>query len=392
MEDSGLDRRIAYQVLSKRWATRSAATTLLAIGSIACLISLFVSNTATTAMLLPIGLTMLRSMNADRRGEGVAVSFLLMLTWGSSIAVGTIIGTPPNVLGVGLIEKTTGVQISFVDWAIFAMPITIALLVIAWLVLRRFGSSPPSTASASEMAASELVKLGPLSAAERNTMIAFGVAMSLWLIPGIFQYAFGSATPWVKEFSGRVPESVAALAGAFLLFLLPCPGAEGNRAMTWRSATRIEWGTILLFGGGIALGDAVFKSGLAEGIGNSLAASTGANETWTIAALSCALAIVLSELASNTAAATTVVPVAISLAQGAGVSPIPAALAATLGSNLGFMLPISTPPNAIVYSTGLVPTARMMRTGLFFDVVGFVVTMGSLYLILPAMGLDRLPR
>lgn len=387
MEVSGLDRRIALWLLSKPWATRTASSTLLALGIIACAISLFVSNTATTAMMLPIGLTILRSIGVQTRGNAVATSYLLMLTWGSSIAVGTIIGTPPNVLGVGLIRQTTGHNVNFIEWAIFAMPITIIMLLIAWFHLSRWRQKPPSTDAAHVFAREELAKMGPLKDSERATATAFGVAIVLWVLPGIVEYAVGTGTETAKLFAARIPEAVAALVGAAVLFVIPCRDRVAKRALTWVEASRIEWGTILLFAGGLALGEATQASGLAKTLGESMAHALGAHDVWAITALATALSILLSELASNTAAANIMVPVAIALAQGAHVNPIPAALGATLGSNLGFMLPISTAPNAIVYSSGLIPPSVMLRAGIIYDLVGFVVTIGCLRLILPLMGL-----
>ncbi len=388
MEDSGLDRRISYWLLSKPFATRSPSSILLSIGTIACVISLFVSNTATTAMLLPIGRTILKAIHVEKRGHPISTSVLLMLTWGSSIAVGTIIGTPPNVIGVALIRESTGVSINFVQWAMFGMPITILMLLIAWMLLRVWrGVEQPNTSSARTVAVEELHSLGPLRDSEKVSMIGFGVALTLWILPGFIEYAAGSGTQIAKLWTARVPEAVAALAGALVLFVMPCKDRIEKRAMTWASATKIEWGTIILFAGGLALGKATFESGLAKSVGESLAHSTGASNVWAITALSIAMSILLSELASNTASATTMTPVAIALAQGAHVSPIPPALGAVIGSNLGFMLPISTAPNAIVYSSGLVPSGVMLRAGLLFDVIGFGVTFGCLYLILPPMGL-----
>lgn len=388
MEESGLDRRLSFMLLSRKWATKTASSTLLSLGVIACVISLFVSNTATTAMLLPIGVTILRAIGVEKRGHPVSTSYLLMLTWGSSIAVGTIIGTPPNVIGVGLIRETTGTTITFLDWAMFAMPITILMLLFAWLHLRWWRKvEPPKTEVAQEIAQRELKEMGPMTDAQRNTMIAFFVALTLWLLPGVIEYSLGSASEAAKAWKDRVPEAVAALAGASLLFILPCRGVAAGRAMTWAQTRKIEWGTILLFAGGLALGKATFESGLAQSVGDWVASTTGANDVWMITAITTAMAIILSELASNTASATTMVPISIAIALGADVSPIAPALGATIGSNLGFMLPISTPPNAIVYSSGLIPPGVMLRAGLIYDIVGFGVTMLCLRLILPPMGL-----
>lgn len=387
MHVTGLDRRLAFWLLRMPLATRTASSLLLTLGVISCVISLFVSNTATTAMLLPIGLTILRAMNLQQRDHPVSNSYLLMLTWGSSIAVGTIVGTPPNVLGVGLIRQATGQSINFVEWAIFAMPITIALLVVAWLILRRWRCEVPSTQEARAVAIEEYERLGPTKPSERATMLAFSVALVLWIVPGLAEYTLGAAAPLTKQLTSRIPEAVAALVGAVLLFVLPCSDTESGRAISWREASGIEWGTILLFAGGLALGEATQASGLAATVGHSIAGFFGATDVWAITAIAIAMGIVVSELASNTAAANIVVPVAIALGIGAGVSPIPPALGATIGCNLGFMLPISTPPNAIIYSSGLVRPGVMLRSGLIFDVLGFALTWLALRLILPAMGL-----
>ena len=361
---------------------------LLALGLASCLISLFVSNTATTAMLLPIGLTILKAMGTAGAGHPVATSVLLMLTWGSSVAVGTIIGTPPNVIGVGLIEKATGTSINFVQWAAFGMPITLAMLLIAWLQLRIWPKGiTPNVVAAGDLGAQELKSLGKMKPSEKITLGAFLVALLFWLLPGGLEYGLGKDHALAKAASERFPEAVAALLGASLLFLIPCKDKPEQRAMTWKRANQIEWGTILLFAGGLALGAAVKETKLAELVGTQMAHSFGLKGLWELTALSILMGLVLSELASNTAAANIMVPVAIALAQGAGVNPIPAALGATIGANLGFMLPISTAPNAIVYSSGLIPPKVMLRAGLIFDIVGFLVTMACLRMILPLMGL-----
>lgn len=388
METTGLSERIAWMVLSKRWASRTPSRLLLAIGSVACLISLFVSNTATTAMLLPVWVSILQALKVHIRGTPYAVALLLMLTWGSSVAVGVPVGTPPNLIGISLIEKATGQKIGFIEWMAFAMPVTVAMMLGSWLMLSLlYRRGAPETADEGMMAMERRRDLGPLSGGERATLAAFFVALALWVLPDLSAMALGPDHAFAKGFQAAAPPSVGALIGAGLLFLLPARGSDGSRTLTWRSAATIDWGTILLFGGGIALGQAMFQSGLAESLGKVAAQAAGAETVWAITALGIAAAIVLSELASNTAAATALVPIAIGLAEGAGVNPIPPALGVAIGASFGFMLPVSTPPNAIIYSSGLVPPREMMKAGLAIDVIGFFVTYGCLRLMLPALGL-----
>lgn len=384
METSGLSDRLAWVILSQRWATRSPSSLLLALGLLTCGISLFVSNTATTAMFLPIGLSMLSALPAERGKLPIAV--MLMLTWGSSVAVGVPVGTPPNLIALGMIQSEAHVQIGFGQWMTFGMPITILMVLGAWGVLNLlYGRKVVDTRGAHAVALQKRASIGALSDAERNAVIGFGLAFILWVLPDMCGAILGTSHEVAKWLQSHVPASVAALAGAAVLFVLPSRD-EGTR-MTWRTATTIDWGTILLFGGGIALGQAMFASGLAKQLGEVAAQASGAHSLWSITALCTAAAILLSELASNTAAATTLVPVAMGLAEGAGVSPVAPALGVALGASLGFMLPVSTAPNAIVYSSGLVPSREMMKAGLLIDVIGFVVTMLGLWLILPLMGL-----
>lgn len=387
MEDTGLARRVAFGLLSRNWASRSARGLLGALGVVSCLVSLFVSNTATTAMLLPVGITVLQAMGREARGDPVARSFLLMLTWGSSVAVGTVVGTPPNVIGVAMLREEAGVRVSFVQWMVFAMPLTAVLLLIAWLVLGHWRGAVPETGSAREQAKAALRAFGPVSRAEWGTIAAFGVALLLWVLPGMAEYVLGSDHGLTKAWASRVPEAVAALLGATVLFLWPDASRPGGRLMSWTQAAQIDWGTILLFAGGMALGKSAFESGLAESVGVGLAKGLALRDVWAITALMAGLAVILSELASNTAAATTLVPVAIAVAKGAGVSPVAPALGVALGASLGFMLPVSTAPNAIVYSSGLLPTSAMVRYGIVFDLVGWLATVGCLWLFLPLAGI-----
>jgi sodium-dependent dicarboxylate transporter 2/3/5 len=184
-----------------------------------------------------------------------------------------------------------------------------------------------------------------------------------------------------------MPEGVAAIIGASLLFLIPVSWKTRQFTITWKQATQIDWGTLLLFGGGIALGSLMFETKLAEIIGTSLLKITGATSVWGITFCAIFIAILVSETSSNTASANMVIPVMIALAQAAGVNPIPPAIGATLGASWGFMLPVSTPPNAIVYGSGMVPITAMIRAGIFFDILGGLLIWSCLYILLPLVGL-----
>ncbi|KAA0238381.1 MAG: DASS family sodium-coupled anion symporter [Armatimonadetes bacterium] len=388
MEVTGLSERIAWWILNQRWASGSPSRLLLALGIIGCLISLVVSNTATTAMMLPIGLGLLKAMGVEQRSTGFAIAVMLMLTWGSSVAVGFPVGTPPNLIGIAMIERSTGTRIGFVEWMQFSMPLTAIMTLASWGVLRAMyrRGDPPERLSP-DHARVRLSELGKMSPAERNTLLAFVAAIVLWMTPDLAVFALGKGAVLAAWLQGHLTAAVTALLVGAMLFLLPTKGAESGTTLTWKQGASIDWGTIMLFGGGIVLGQAMFSSGLAETLGKAAAQATGVDTMWGITALGILAAVILSEMASNTASASTLLPVVIGIAQGAGVNPIPPALGVALGASFGFMLPVSTAPNAIVYSSGLVPMREMMRSGVVLDLLGAAATFACLRVILPLIGL-----
>jgi sodium-dependent dicarboxylate transporter 2/3/5 len=381
----GLNRRIAFQILGLPGVGASPAKLLMAFGLITGVISMWVSNTATTAMMFPIAMALLREMGRQQ-GEGTAqpvepgagrfaTGLMLVTAFAASVGgLGTPVGTPPNLIGIGLIERNLGVGISFFRWMSFGVPT--AAVLIAFLVFYLNRACPAAPGLLRESAGwlrTEKAGLGRLRVGEWNVIAAFAVTVALWLLPGILGLVLSEVNDVVKWFNRHLPESVAALVGALLLFVLPVSLRKMEFTLSWREAVRIDWGTILLFGGGLALGDLMFSTGLARWIGEGLAGALNAKSLFGLVALFTAVAILLSETTSNTAAATMVVPVAIAVSKAAGVDPLPPALAACLGASMGFMLPVSTPPNAIVYGSGFVPLLKMVRYGLLLDLVGFAV-------------------
>jgi sodium-dependent dicarboxylate transporter 2/3/5 len=217
-----------------------------------------------------------------------------------------------------------------------------------------------------------------MSAGQRNTVVAFGVTVVLWLLPGLLAIAGAGQTAFARAYNAAVPESVAAMVGAILLFVLPLHWRARQFTLKWEEAIRIDWGIILLFGGGLAMGELAFSTGLAESMGRGITSWLPVQSEVSLTIIFTAVAIVMSEAASNTASANMIVPIAIAVSQAAGISPVQPALGATLGASMGFMMPISTPPNAIVYSSGYVPITAMIRHGIVLDIVGFLVIVGLL--------------
>jgi solute carrier family 13 (sodium-dependent dicarboxylate transporter), member 2/3/5 len=212
--------------------------------------------------------------------------------------------------------------------------------------------------------------VGPWTRGQRSVGLAFGMTVALWVAPGIVAILAGEASELYRSLSRRVPEGVAALIGAATLFVLP--GKDGP-AITWKEATQIDWGVVLLYGGGFSLGVLSFQTGLAEAMGRGLTGLLPVDDRLGLLVASVLCATVLSETTSNTASANMVVPMVIPIALAAGMDPLEPALGATLASSLGFMLPVSTPCNAIVYGSGYIPLGRMIRWGLALDLAGVVV-------------------
>jgi sodium-dependent dicarboxylate transporter 2/3/5 len=287
-----------------------------------------------------------------------------------------------------MIEKFTGVKIPFFKWMLFALPMLVAMYVVLFLMLYALHRPEmPVIAGSREYVRQELAKLGPWSRGQKNALAAFLVTVCLWVIPGFLAVFWGSVSLPAKWYGGHLPEAAAALIGAVLLFLLPVDWKKREFTITWRQAVDIDWGTLLLFGGGLSLGNLMFSTRLADHVGQGLLRISGAETLWGITFAAVFIAIIASETTSNTAAANMVVPVIISLALAAGVNPVPPALGAILGCSWGFMLPVSTPPNAIVYGSGLVPIVTMIRAGFLFDLAGGLLIWTGLRLLLPLVGL-----
>lgn len=382
----GLDRRLAEWLLSYPLFARSPFRVLVGFGLAGCGISAWMSNTATTATLCPLAWQAFQEFR-PKLSNASSFGIALMLTCAYASSIGGIItpvGTPPNLIGIGFLRKLADFHIGFVQWMLIAAPIGIVMLMVYSLLARWLYGIRGSDETITILTQ----RLGlPLTTGERNTAIGFGLAVSLWMLSGLIALLLGSEHPFVKMLEKHLPEAIPALLGASLLFVLPLDRQWKERTLSWQEAERIDWGTILLFGGGLALGDAIFQTGLAKHIGLGLTHLPYAGTQWGLTGWSVFFAVLLTEFVSNTAAANMLVPMVVAAAKTVGVSPVSPVLGATIGCSFAFLLPISTPPNAIVYSSGLVPITQMMRMGAVLDVAGIVVIWLLLRLLCPLFGL-----
>lgn len=362
----GLTARLARAVLASRWISAQPGRLLWAMAIIGCTLGAWMSNTATTVLLLPLALS------AERLGSPrLLMAVVLMASWGPSLGgLATPVGTAPNLIGLRLIEEATGARPTFAQWMILFAPLAlISTAISAWWLRHQLGGEARAAPGPSPPASPSV----PWSRAERLLMPLFGAVILLWVLPGLLEATPLGRSPLLGLWTQRVPEAVVPLAGALLLFALPAARGGSARILDASAFRRIDWGTLILFGGGLSLGGMMFESGLAQVLGEWLFLALPVPGLFGVVLAATLMGVVFSELTSNTASAAVVVPVVFVLAQSAGVDPIKPALAATAACSFGFMLPISTPPNAMVYATGKVSMRQMIANGFLLDAVGILL-------------------
>lgn len=374
MTRHGLDRRLALALISLPVVRGSPTRVRVAFVASALALSMWVSNTATTAILVPILIGLSGSEESGERGRAVTGS-LLSVAYACSIGgLGTPVGSPPNLIAMRFLAEA-GYRLTFFDWIKIGFPAAIVMLVATEILLHR--SFPPVKIGAPQSSAPR----GPWSRGERVTALAFGLAVVGWIIPGAFAAA---RSPLADTIETALPSGAVALFAASVLFVFR--DAKGERVLPWPDAARIDWGIVLLFGGGISLGKQMFETGLAERLANGFVALTGVTELWTLTALVTLFTIFFTEACSNTATSNMLSPLVIAVCVRLHVSPIPPVLAVGLASSCAFMLPIATGPNAIVYGTGRVPQGEMIRAGFVLNVVCTVLIVLTLRVLCPMFG------
>lgn len=397
----GIAQRLALAVLSLPGVGRSTYRIIIAFGVITCILSAFVSNTATVAMLMPTALGILAVIAEMMQDRGVVkadfdplrlrvgAALLLMLAYGASVGgLLTPVGSPPNLIGRGLIEEATGTRISFAQWMAIAFPVCAAMFVVlAILMILLNKPEIRRIEGVEEYIRQHREEQGRMSRAEKNTLIAFGFTVTLWLLPAVVSLIGGTESDAYIFVDDRLDEGIVAVLGASLLFILPTNWKKREATLTWTDAAKIDWGTIILFGTGIIFGSLLADTGLAETIGTGASENLNITNVVTITVFSAVLAVLISETTSNTASAAVIVPIVIPLCQAMGVDPFVPAMAATFAASFGFMLPFSTPQNAIVYGTGAVPITRMIRTGIFFDILGVILIVTIVPVMIAVVGI-----
>ncbi len=357
----------------QRWNLhrRIALTTLLAVGSaprrqiggfmIATgFISMWVSNTATAVMMLPIGTSVIALM-ADRDSPGIdryATSLLLGIAYAASIGgTATLIGTPPNALLAGYLSSDQNIQIGFAQWMIVGVPTALLMMGAAWAWLTRGGFEFAASEDSRRMLRDELDKLGSMSSAEKRVGIMFFLAAALWICRPLLTNAGATF----------ISDALIAMIVGVLLFIIPASDGKGSRLMNWENEANVPWGVLLLFGGGLALAGAIKSTGLAAWIADSMEVFAVLPILLLVGAVALVI-IMLTEVSSNTATAAVFLPLLGALAVSVNVDVLLLTVPAAIAASCAFMMPVATPPNAIVFATGRLKIQSMVRAGLALNV------------------------
>ncbi|GAB3202283.1 sodium-dependent dicarboxylate transporter 2/3/5 [Pontibacter aydingkolensis] len=380
MTRHGLDKRIALFILSQPFFQQSLFRLFLGFSLVSFVLSMWVSNSVTVAMLLPLilGVTQLVCHQGD--GKNASVYFLLGIAYSASIGgISTIIGSPPNLIGVNYLAQE-GIRIDFLQWMLMALPLSLTMYGLMLLYMYYFLSkSTYDRQLVKNYVQEEVSKKEKLKKGELITMGVFTLAVILWLSPGFLNLlGFEEAYTFMSTYFA---ESTVAVLAALLLFLIP-PGQEneGQGTITAEDLVKIDWDTILLFGGGMALGQLVVSSGLADIIGRGITTFIDPEQELMLIFILVLLVLFLTEVSSNTAIAITFVPIIIGVLHEIEVPLLYPVLGVVIACSFAFMLPVATPPNAIVYGSKQVPIATMVRAGLILNLVG--ATLITLWVLL----------
>lgn len=374
IEKTGLHRRIGLNII-RRMGTKLSMIILGFMISTA-FISMWISNTATAIMMLPIGLAIVVATGTgeEKHQRHFRKALMLAIAYAASIGgLGTIIGTPPNLVFVGVVKDLYHEEVTFMQWFGVGFPITVLLLFIAWWFLTRVGFPLGNSRlpGGKEELDQQLSFVGKMSSAEKKVGVVFLTVAIAWIIRSFV----------LEKIIPGIDDTIIAMAGGLILFLLPSGMNDKKRLINWEDAAKLPWGIVLLFGGGLALAEAFEVSGLAQWIGQNLTGLAGIGVFVTILIV-VALVNFLTEFTSNLATITMILPVLAPIAVSTGVHPYMLMVAATLAASCGFMMPAGTPPNAIAFGSGYLTIWDMVKTGFWLNLISIIIITCVVYFLL----------
>jgi sodium-dependent dicarboxylate transporter 2/3/5 len=378
IEKWNLHKRIALGII--HWIGTNVPFVLLGFMVATGFISMWISNTATSLMMLPIAMAVVNQLSPESNDNLLIDNYLgkammLGIAYGASIGgMATLIGTPTNIILAGLVKELYGIEISFFDWFIFAFPLSVVLLLLCWFYLVKIGfplTSKFQLTGGKDEIKRQLELLGPMSIEEKRVSMVFGLVSVAWI----------SRTFLLQQWLPALDDTIIAFVGVLLLFILPASKPKTN-LLDWKTAERIPWGILLLFGGGMALAEGFKVTGLADWLGNQFVfldyLAFGLFLLLIVTAVN-----FLTEVTSNVATASMILPILAAVASSLGVHPFGLMVGATLAASCAFMLPVATPPNAVVFGSGYLRMGDMVKAGFWMNIISILLITGFILLLLP---------
>jgi sodium-dependent dicarboxylate transporter 2/3/5 len=373
IERSGLHRRLALAIVSRGGSTPAAM--LFAFMAATAILSFIVSNTATTLIMIPIAVAVLKAAQVpEGHTDGFSGALAMGIAFAASIGgLGTLVGSPTNAIAAGIIERSTGLRIDFLTWAMYGLPLVAIAIPLCWFILLKVQRVRPTDFDPAAARAG-IGEARAWSTAEKRLVPVIAIVVAAWvMLPLLTTYLPANA----------LTDGTIAIAGALLLFVIP--DGSGRALLNWEEANRAPWGVIMLFGGGLALAAGIGASGLDDWLGTALQPLRAVHPL-VVALVLVALVILITEFASNVAAASGVIPVVAGIIAATGIDPILLALPAAWAASWGFMLPSGTGPNAIAWATGHIALPRMLKAGLLLDIAGVPLMVGLVWMIAAVLG------
>ncbi|MEL6658459.1 MAG: DASS family sodium-coupled anion symporter [Bacteroidota bacterium] len=392
IERWNLHRRIALSIINL--IGTNIKRIILGFMAATAFLSMWISNTATTVMMLPIGMAIVSQLqdNPDTiENENKTFGKVLMLAIAYSASIGglaTLIGTPPNLVFAGIIEETYGIEITFAQWIQFGLPISLLLLIICWKYLTEVAYKFKQLAFPGGRAEinRQLTALGQISREEKTVLAVFASTAFLWIIRSplqkLVEASCESKEVYEQLFIAKFDDTIIAMMAGIVLFLLPAAPAKKRAIITWEEAVKLPWGILLLFGGGLALAQGFKVSGLAQWLGEQMTLAEGISVLMLLLLIVAAVNF-LTEITSNLATTSMMLPILVLLAQAVDVHPYLLTVGATVAASCAFMLPVATPPNAIVFGSGYLKIPVMVRAGIWMNIISIIILTAFTYFLLP---------
>ena len=383
IEKWNLHKRIALSII--KFVGTDVVKIILGFMIATAFMSMWISNTATAVMMLPIGMSIVAQLQdnpatVENENQIFGKALMLGIAYSASIGgIATLIGTPPNLVLAGIVKETYKTEITFAQWFVFGLPISIILLTICWLYLTRFAfkfSQREFPGGRTEIK-KQLEKLGRISFEEKLVLTIFVLTAIAWITRSFL----------LEQLIPGIDDTIIAVIAAVILFLLPA-GEKGKPLIDWDDAVKIPWGILLLFGGGLALAEGFQKSGLAAWIGGQISLLQGISIILLVLIIIAAVNF-LTEITSNTATTAMLLPILAPMALTIDVHPYLLMISATLAASCAFMLPVATPPNAVVFGSGYLKIPDMVKAGIWMNILSIILLVFAVYFLMPILfGID----